>query len=254
MHHKPLNQLKTISSLDFLKQVYRYQTIDSTNEEAKRLLKRKKLDDYTLLLANEQTSGQGRFKRAWFSPPGGLYFSLVIKKTFSPQGLSLMVGMTIAQAFKKTLNQKVFIKWPNDLISQGEKLAGILIEIVDENIIIGCGINTFSESYIKDVNLPDIVTYHLKDEQRDNLLYVILDHLQKDLKVFEREGFIPFKETWKKHAFCLGKTLMFSSPEGSFMGLVMDITDEGGLVIKKDQDIRVYFSGEISLSEIDGEI
>ncbi|MBN2542002.1 biotin--[acetyl-CoA-carboxylase] ligase [bacterium] len=243
---------KKLSSLNFLQRIYRFDELDSTNMEAKRLLKEKEIILPSIIIAKSQGKGYGRFKRDWFSPKEGLYFSLVLRREFSPEGLPLFVGICIAKAFRNFSGVEIKLKWPNDLVYKKKKIAGILTEIVNEKVIIGCGVNTFDDSVLKEMGVSNAINYPLPDEGREKLLYEIVRVFSEEIPVFHQRGFSPFKDEWKEFSYCLGKTIEFSTPDGSLEGKVKDITSNGGIIIQAGEEISVFYSGEVSIKRIYG--
>ncbi len=143
--------------------IKKYKKISSTNEIAKKL----KPKPWTIILADEQTSGYGKEKRKWFSPEGGLYFTIVLPKLKinDLQTLTILAAFSIAKTIKEKYNLETFVKLPNDvmLLSKTKKLkkiAGILTEnIAGKEVlfsIMGIGLNTNIEKFPED--LKDVAT------------------------------------------------------------------------------------------------
>jgi BirA family biotin operon repressor/biotin-[acetyl-CoA-carboxylase] ligase len=128
-----------------------YKKIGSTQEVAKKL---KNPRPWTVVVAEEQTSGYGREKRSWFSPKGGLYFSLILPKSNIKdiETLSLLSAFVISKVIKDRFKIEPFIKLPNDVYLNGKKICGILTENVIsgneiKSSIIGVGLNTNIEKF-----------------------------------------------------------------------------------------------------------
>jgi BirA family biotin operon repressor/biotin-[acetyl-CoA-carboxylase] ligase len=130
------------------RKIYYFEKISSTNLKAKELFKEKKIDFNSVILAESQTAGYGKEKRFWFSPKGGLYFSVILKpkKIKDLQILMMISAICLAKVLKEKFNLKAEIKWPNDVLINNKKVAGILIEnILGKNPkaqILGIGLNT----------------------------------------------------------------------------------------------------------------
>lgn len=130
-----------------------YEYLPSTNLEARRLLERLPSDCYPLppfaVLAREQRAGRGRQGRLWRSPPGGLYVSWVVAlgEEGPPRTLPLVAGVALCRGLRAAGAHGCGLKWPNDLMVEGRKIGGILIEVVAPrpgarpSAIIGCGVN-----------------------------------------------------------------------------------------------------------------
>lgn len=138
--------------------IKRFEKIDSTNELAKRL----QPEPWTVILAKEQKKGYGQEGRNWYSPKGGLYFTLVLPrlKIDNLQFLTLLISFSVAKVIKEKLGLEPFIKLPNDVYVNQKKIAGILIEnIMGKELlfsIAGIGINTNIDNFPKE--LKDIAT------------------------------------------------------------------------------------------------
>jgi len=127
----------------FGKKIYRYDLLSSTMEKARELAE-KGGEEGTVVVAESQSKGRGRWGRDWFSPQGGLYFSLILrpgkKKLAKP--LPILAGLSLKKAIKKITGLESRMKLPNDILINGRKVAGILMERTDSFLILGIGINT----------------------------------------------------------------------------------------------------------------
>lgn len=118
-----------------------YDILDSTQLEAKRLLVRQDHDKPTLIIARSQLAGRGRLQRPWSSPKGNLYCTLAIKMDINHNIVPLASSIGLAKGLGILHYPKVRYKWPNDLLWEDKKFAGILIEKVDNMLLIGMGVN-----------------------------------------------------------------------------------------------------------------
>ena len=125
---KTLKFFKTTNS-DFIKKMYVYDNISSTNRKAKEFAK-KGADEGTIVIAKHQTKGRGRIDRVWESPEGGAYLSIILRPTCTPDKTTILTLLT-SLVVSETINMYSLssnIKWPNDVYVYGKKIAGILIE------------------------------------------------------------------------------------------------------------------------------
>lgn len=126
------------------KKVIHCKTVDSTNEEARRLIKQGE-GEGLVVLAERQTRGRGKPGSRWISPAGNFYFSAVVKPHRNPKDLSpltVFAALSARSAIIKTTKLPVVVKWPNDLLICGKKVGGILTEkLTSGHVIIGIGIN-----------------------------------------------------------------------------------------------------------------
>ena len=229
-----------------------FESLDSTNNEAKRETANGKTDKPLLIISEEQTLGRGRNGRNFYSPKGtGLYFSLVTSPKSdltSAVGITSYAAVCVVEAIKELTGTDTKIKWVNDIYLDGKKLCGILTEAVSDfetgtvsNIIIGIGIN------LKTATLPD----SLKDKVgfleydlpiKNELISLIVKKLLKYDE--ERNSFI---ERYKKYSLVLGKDIKYTKNNTEFYGTALDIDKDGGLIVKSGNSTTVLKSGEISL-------
>ncbi|MFI4954690.1 MAG: biotin--[acetyl-CoA-carboxylase] ligase, partial [Gammaproteobacteria bacterium] len=169
-----------------------FPTISSTNTYLLNLPELEQHSGY-VCLAEQQTAGRGRQGRQWISPPmQNIYLSLLwkIPQTRSISGLSLVVGMAILNALRKIKINHAQIKWPNDIVVNNQKLAGILLEISNTNyIVIGIGLNVHMSSNI-DVGQPWVSTAQLTSAhlERNEIIAHMLNALSEELHEFTLHG------------------------------------------------------------------
>ncbi|MEM4650062.1 MAG: biotin--[acetyl-CoA-carboxylase] ligase, partial [Candidatus Bathyarchaeia archaeon] len=107
-----------------------FKTVDSTNNIAKKLAE-EGFEEGTIIVAETQTKGRGRYRRTWFSPKGGLWFSIILRPEMSPNEvfkLNFLTTLSIVKAINDLYNLKAEIKWPNDVLINGKKVCGVLNE------------------------------------------------------------------------------------------------------------------------------
>lgn len=234
--------------------------IDSTNQYMLERIPSLKSGD--ACLAEYQSAGRGRRGRQWISPFGcNLYLSMYWKLDQGPAaavGLSLVVGIIIAETLNKISKSKVKVKWPNDLYLNDKKLAGILVELTGKtgdaaHIIIGIGINIgMGKNNInkdKEINqewssLADEVDYIERNELSAN----IINALKDALVLFEKEGLLPFLSRWFELDNFLGRDVKLLIGERIITGIEMGINQQGALLLRQNNgEVIPYIGGEISL-------
>jgi len=142
-------------------QIQKFKTLNSTNQKAKELAK-KGAEPWTIILTEEQSAGYGKEKVPWFSPKGGLYFSIILPKSTIEdlQTLTVLAAFIVAKVIKENFSLEPLIKLPNDVRLKEKKVAGILTEnIIGKEVkvsIIGIGLNTNIDRLPRD--LEDIAT------------------------------------------------------------------------------------------------
>jgi BirA family biotin operon repressor/biotin-[acetyl-CoA-carboxylase] ligase len=168
-------------------------TISSTNQKAKELAK-KGAGPWTIVVAEEQAAGYGKEKVSWFSPPGGLYFSIILPKSQIDdlQTLTVLAAFIVAKTIKDNFSLEPLIKLPNDVLVKQKKVAGILTEnIIGKDVkvsVMGIGLNTNIDEFPK--NLENIAT-SLKIESgrevnNEKILKQILNGLREQLKTISQ--------------------------------------------------------------------
>ncbi|EPO5267092.1 bifunctional biotin--[acetyl-CoA-carboxylase] ligase/biotin operon repressor BirA [Providencia rettgeri] len=234
--------------------------IDSTNQYMLERIAELKSGD--TCLAEYQSAGRGRRGRQWISPFGcNLYLSMYWRLEQGPAaavGLSLVVGIVIAEVLNRISQEKVKVKWPNDLYMNDKKLAGILVELTGKtgdaaHIIIGVGINIGMNN--NNIESSKSITQEwssLRDEveniERNELSANIIKSLRESLVIFEHEGLKPFLERWFKLDNFLNRHVKLLIGNDVISGIERGVNDQGALLLQKDNgEIIPYIGGEISL-------
>jgi BirA family biotin operon repressor/biotin-[acetyl-CoA-carboxylase] ligase len=170
--------------------ILEFEKLESTQKKAKEI--EKEVEPWTVVLAKEQTLGYGRKGNFWYSPRGGLYFSVILPKTKIEdlQILTILAAFCVAKILKEDFKLEPFIKLPNDVYVNGKKICGILTENIIlgkevKNSIIGIGLNTNTEKFPEDLeNIATSIKIELKKEvENRKLLKKILEELKEKLKI-----------------------------------------------------------------------
>ena len=239
--------------------IYYFQEIDSTNYYGK-ALGEKGVSEGALVLAETQQKGRGRLGRSWNSPPKkGLWFSILLRPQISPQEISLLTllaATAIVQVLKRKYQLKAGIKWPNDLLLDGRKFAGILTEMKAETdqvnyLVLGIGINVNQGAEDFPEELVNIATSLSLEKgsplHRAKLLAAILEELENMYFRFLQEGFNFTLELWKKYNITLGQHVVITNWQSTFKGYAEDIDSKGGLiVVLADGTRKTVYSGDVS--------
>ena len=220
------------------------------------------LNQIDICCAELQTQGRGRFGRHWYSPFGeNIYCSSrwTLHCDLSKlSGLSLVTSLAVLATVKQySPAADIKIKWPNDILWQGKKLCGSLIEIIAESnhcaqIIVGIGLNV--NSHTQNHTLADKPWCSLFDlsDQQYNRNYIIADlliHLEAYLTRFLNHDLQIFMSEWNKHDYLIGKRITINHSSGTFSGLAVGINANGQLIIEDEGGRRHYFSsGDTSLA------
>ena len=216
------------------------------------------------VVALEQTSGRGRRGRTWISSIGNsLTFSMLWRfpADTAIAGLSLAVGVAVARALEKvgadataapsgSPSPAIRLKWPNDLLQDGKKLGGILIELVPGNrnaAVIGIGVNLRSS-----LNLPEelraTATALSRAIDSNTILASLLKELVDTMDRFARGGFAALRAEWlQRHAFQDAPVRLLSDFAAAREGYCRGVDDDGALLFDGDNGLERILSGEISL-------
>ncbi len=229
-----------------------FPSLDSTNEEAKRLAQQGATNPIWIL-ADEQTAGRGRRGRTWVSPAGNLMTTLYLPQRMEMSQtsfLSFIAGLSLYDAMHH-YTDGLSLKWPNDLLLHGEKISGILLESATAKknqidwIAIGMGVNL--QHFPPDTPYPATSLFAktgLSVKPRD-----ILPHLdaafQNYWQMFQKEGFDGLREIWLARAHGLNETIYVNLPDQQLEGLFMNITKQGALLLETRQGQKEILTGDV---------
>lgn len=230
--------------------------IDSTNQY---LLDRiNELQSGDACIAEYQQAGRGRRGRQWFSPFGAnLYMSMYWRLEQGPaaaMGLSLVIGIVMAETLQALGAEKVRVKWPNDLYLNDRKLAGILVELTGKTgdaaqIVIGAGINLAMRSAEATQINQGWINLQEADVNidRNELAAKLINSLREALTVFEVDGLKPFITRWAALDNFINRPVKLLIGEREVHGIARGVDDQGGLLLEQDGQIKSWIGGEISL-------
>ncbi len=223
-------------------------TVASTNDEAKRLAS-EGAEDGTLVWAREQSAGRGRHGRSWESPPGNLYLSLVTRPECSvaeaPQ-LSFVAALAVGETLGSIVPPMTDLryKWPNDVLLNGSKVAGILLESATRSdgaldwLVLGLGLNV--ASYPSESRFP---ATSLRAEGSETLeVSDILENFSRYFLTWVNRwldgGFAPIRKAWMHYAYALGEQIEVRLGEEIVAGRFVDLDADGALVLETDDGAR----------------
>jgi BirA family biotin operon repressor/biotin-[acetyl-CoA-carboxylase] ligase len=210
-------------------------------------------------LAERQTAGRGRRGRRWASPLAAhVYLSLSRRfdgGVAALQGLSLAVGVAAADALHALGYAGVQLKWPNDLVADGRKLGGILVEIGGESggpmrVVVGLGLNVaMPAASARDIDQPwcDLASLSPAPPSRQDVCVALLEALLPMLARFEREGLAAYLEGWARHDVLAGKRVQLHLGERVVEGVALGIAADGALRLREADGERRHHAGEASL-------
>ncbi|MCD5322968.1 MULTISPECIES: biotin--[acetyl-CoA-carboxylase] ligase [Pontibacillus] len=213
----------------------------------------------TLIIADEQTRGRGRLNRTWHSQKGdGIWMSMILRPKFEPHKspqITLLAATVLAEVFKKHCGIAPQIKWPNDILTEGKKLSGILTELQAEHdqinyIVLGIGINVNHSSDQFPEDLKDQAT-SLKVEtgqewELKSLIQNLLSTFEKRYEEFVEEGFRSVKLRWEAFGYRIGEYVTITTHQHEWNALIMGIEHDGALKVRdEDGKEHVLYSAEI---------
>jgi BirA family transcriptional regulator, biotin operon repressor / biotin---[acetyl-CoA-carboxylase] ligase len=216
----------------------------------------------TVICTESQTKGRGRLGRHWISPKHkGVYLSLILRPELPPAEvaiLTLLAAVALSEAIGHVAGLIPQIKWPNDILLNQRKLAGILTELNAETdrvkfVVIGIGLNVNTPKHL----LPDTAT-SLKVEtsrtfSRVRVMQDILRSLERWYGTLQKEGPAPILQQWRQRAITLGQRIHFSDPAGRIDGYAFDLDNDGSLLIRTDSgEIIKKVSGDVRIFEAVG--
>ncbi|GIP32424.1 biotin--[acetyl-CoA-carboxylase] ligase [Paenibacillus sp. J2TS4] len=235
-----------------------YDEVDSTQNLAHELV-RQGCPEGTVILAEEQTSGRGRMGKAWHSPKGkGIWMSVILKPHIplkQTSQLTLLTAVALCRTLRKGLGINVGIKWPNDLLIDGRKISGILLESSGEDdrlnyVVAGIGISVnldaadFPEALAEQATSLRIV--YGKPLDRIDIICRFLEEFEDLYLLYLQQGFSPIRTLWEALTISLNRPLKIRTHDGWIEGTAENIDDAGALTVKTADGERIkLFSGDI---------
>jgi BirA family biotin operon repressor/biotin-[acetyl-CoA-carboxylase] ligase len=213
-----------------------FSKIPSTQTYAHGLIAESRAADRTVILAETQSAGRGRYRRAWVSPRGNLYASFIYSVEERDPRLSYAVAVAIAESL---IHFKICpsIKWPNDILIDGKKVSGVLIEYSGNFVVIGIGINIKSNPKVQEYETAKISDY--ANVGRDDLAAVLM----KNMDVWLKRDFSIVRKRWTDLAEGLNKTIMHRGRRAELVG----INEDGALVLRRGSEYIMEYGDEISI-------
>ncbi|KRT60231.1 BirA family transcriptional regulator [endosymbiont of Ridgeia piscesae] len=238
--------------------IHLHQSLDSTNswlmEQA-----RKGAANGTVCLAEQQSAGRGRHGRRWISPYGSnVYLSLLWRFELAPMrlsGLSLAAGIAVLRTLRELGAVEAGLKWPNDILWQQKKLAGLLLEVSGESegpaqVVLGVGLNTHMDEQGAVIDQPwtDLRSIAgVRPHTRNELVASLIENLVRVANLYASEGLQPFMQEWHDADLMLGRQVVVRNARGAIQGQHRGIDENGALLLAVEGDIRSFHAGEVSL-------
>lgn len=249
---------RQLKSDTFGKSILLFDSVESTQNLA-RAAAEEGAAEGTLFIAEQQVSGRGRMGRQWVSPRGkGIWMSMVLRPTvpihFAPQ-LTLLTAVALCRSLKKLTALPIGIKWPNDLLIDGKKISGILLESAAEEerlryVIAGIGIsvNLETEDYAEEL-LDKATSLAIASGQKWDRVDVIADFLkewEQLYSLYQEQGFSSIITLWEALSVSLGRKVRLLTPQGDMVGVPIGLDESGAIRIRQEDGTeKSVFSAEM---------
>lgn len=248
---------KGLHTRTFGQKIYTFDVIDSTNNCA-RAVAGCGAKEGTIVIAEHQTAGKGRLGRVWKANPNeNLMFSLVLRPKLAPDSiniLSLYVAVAVAQAIEKVTGLQVECKWPNDLLINQKKVAGILIEgSVKQNmveyVVVGIGINVNQQEFPHELQgkATSLLLESRKQIDRPTLFREAIAALEGQYKAVNTGGLPSVLPQWLSRSSMINKPISVSQQGTIISGVVTGLSADGGLVLKTNGTEKTIFAGDVTV-------
>lgn len=250
------DKIKDKMTSDLAKEIkiFIFDSIDSTNNEAKRMVA-DGFRQFGLIISNEQTNGRGRLGRNFYSPKNtGIYMSFVFHpnaEISSAVSVTTAASVAVVRAVEKLTNIKPQIKWVNDVYINSKKICGILTEAITDfesgltqSVIVGIGINLTTGDFPAEIS-DKATSINFSGLSRNDLIAAVSDEMANICSDINNHSYI---DDYRSHSLIIGKRIDYYKNNIKFSGLAIDIDDNGGLAVRTDNGpIEILHSGEITV-------
>lgn len=242
---------------DFIGQnIIHFDEVSSTMDEAFRLGVEGAREG-TVVCAETQTKGRGRMGRSWVSPKGkGVYVSVILRPELSPADLSqltLLSAVVVCEALRNATGIDASIKWPNDILIKGKKIAGILTELNAEVervhfVVVGVGINVNTPKNLLVDGATSLKVELKKHIDRIRLTQELLVSFENWYMSLKKYGFTPAISEWKRMSATLGQKVKIQGDQGEHVGEAVDLDEFGRLMVRNEKGVIVkQMTGDVIL-------
>jgi BirA family biotin operon repressor/biotin-[acetyl-CoA-carboxylase] ligase len=231
-----------------------HETIGSTNDEAKRLA-RDGAPEGLIVVARQQTAGRGRRGRQWVSPPGNLYSSTLLRprcRAAVAAQLGFVAALGVAGAVEELApGMELRCKWPNDVLANGKKISGILLETEMEAgdapdfVVLGVGVNLVSSPRDTPYPATSLAEEGVATISPTTMIAAFAGHFAGWLARWRAGGFAPIREAWLGRAIGIGGPVQVRLERDTLDGSFLDLDDDGALLLGMATGSRRITAGEI---------
>lgn len=225
---------------------YHLTKVDSTNEYVKQMVK--EVPEGTVVMADTQTMGKGRSGHEWHSPEGGLWMSVLLSHHESCL-VSLLAGVAICETLEP-YGIRPGIKWPNDILLNGKKIAGILCEIVEDKVVLGIGLNLNVQDFPNEIvdRASSVFIETRKHLDLQTVYHQLRAFLDADYQLLQNGEVDLLLNKWRKYSIMVDRDVTIELPDRVIVGKVLDIDRQGGLVLMRaDYGIEHVMAGNCRL-------
>ncbi len=226
------------------KKIHWFETLSSTNIQAHEIA-RQGAAEGEIIVAEEQTQGKGRAGRSWVSPPYlNLYLSLILRPTLPPSctpQITLMSAVALAETLQSFITAPPEIKWPNDILVEGKKIAGILTESCCEAhgvvyVVVGIGVNlNYSREQMPKAIQNQATSFLILDQKpMDRIAFTsrLIQDLDRCYGILAGKGFADIAKRWESFFRLRGRQVRVDMPDGVVQGKAMGIDTDGALILE----------------------
>lgn len=251
-----LTSFNLVTSLNY--DIYRFDKLDSTNSHLLKLGE-DGFPEGTVVVADEQRMGRGRFGRKWEAEPlSNLLFSILLRPNFLERDeifmLTFAASVAVAEAIEDATHMKPELKWPNDVLVNGKKICGILLESSFDagkltHVALGIGLNvnqkTFSPEIAAAATSVALSTGQKYD--RDEILFLILQKFSSLHETLQSRNFYNIMKKWRDRSKIFGKKIKLAIADKVIEGICEDVTDDGAIMVQTLDGMKKFTSGEITV-------
>jgi len=241
--------------------IIKLSAINSTNSFLKDMVVNSTVEDFTVIVAEKQTSGRGQMNTKWVSEDGknlivSVFVSFSDLQVTNQKYLNYAISLSVFEAVNSYDLPKLSVKWPNDILSETDKIAGVLIEnslqrSKIKSTIIGIGLNVNQDVFPSElINASSLKKKINKEFNLDEVLTAVLDKLQLNISLLRNEEFEVLEEKYLSVLYKKNTPSMFKTDQNVFfMGKILGVSPEGKLQIElSDETIQEFGLKEVSFA------
>jgi len=213
----------------------------------------------TVIIADHQTSGKGRHGRVWHAEAGqNLLFTIVLRPNLQLKQVGLLtyyISVAVSAAVERTCGINCECKWPNDLLINGKKFCGILIESSFQNLsldfaAVGIGLNVNQKIFNPEIReiATSLSLECNRDFEREELFQKIMEYLEYFYEDVRNGNFVKILDEWKRRTSIFGKEIIITQNGSNLKATAIDLTPDGGLIIYDGNSQSIIYSGDIIIN------